>query len=141
MKRLIFSIALLFSLSHASATYQGIYFDDYEVNATTYLITYYPYSTFMSLNFSSVYSQYIIDCRNSGTPTLSCLNSKGFTSGHFNRIREQSHLIDWNIATNSLGITDRDYHFLMAFSAVLIGFVFLFFLLYTVVKIATRRGY
>lgn len=124
MKRFIFSFALLFSLSHASATYQGVYFDDYEVNATTYLITYYPYSTFTSLNFSSVYSQYIIDCRNMGTPSLSCLNSKGFTTGHFNRIREQSHLIDWNVYTDELGMTLHQTNFLYGLAGLLVGFGF-----------------
>lgn len=141
MKRILLLLALSFSLSFGSISVQGVYFSDFDENATTYLISYYPKIIFSDLGLSATRQTNITDCRNSGTPTLTCLNSKGFIASDFRRILEQSHLIDWSLATNALGINQRDFNYMNSLSGVLFGFVFLFFMVLTVVNISSSKRF
>ncbi|MDD5157785.1 hypothetical protein [Sulfurimonas sp.] len=141
MKRILLLLALSFSLSFGSISVQGVYFSDFDENATTYLISYYPKIIFSDLGLSSTRQTNITDCRNSGTSTLGCLNSKGFVGSDFLRLREQSHLIDWSLATNALGINQRDFNYMNSLSGVLFGFVFLFFMVLTVVNISSSKRF
>ncbi len=139
MKRILVLIAFSFSLSYAAITIKGVVFSDFDENATTYLISYYPQITFADLGLSTTLQAGIMSCRNSETPTLNCLKNNGFVKADFLRLREQSHLIDWSLATNELGINQRDFNFMTSLSGVLFGFVFLFFMIFTAVNISSKR--
>lgn len=140
MKRIILLLSLLFSLSYASITLQGVSFTDTEENASTYLITYYPYQTFLDMKLSSgTPINAIMNCRNNKTPSLSCI-SPSCTAPDLMRIREYSYLIDWSLVTNSLGINQRAYVSIMGVLGALIGFTFAFFLIYTVVNISRNKA-
>lgn len=141
MKRILLLLALSFSLSFGAITVQGVVFSDFDENATTYLISYYPKITFSELGLSSTLQTNLLNCRDIGTSTLSCLNSSGFSGSDFLRLREQSHLIDWSLATNSLGINQRDFNYMNSLSGVLFGFVFLFFMILTVVNISSSKRF
>lgn len=141
MKRILLLLALSFSFSFGATTVQGVVFSDFDENATTYLISYYPKITFSELGLSATLQTNLLNCRDIGTSTLSCLNSSGFSGSDFLRLREQSHLIDWSLATNSLGINQRDFNYMNSLSGVLFGFVFLFFMILTVVNISSSKRF
>lgn len=141
MKRILLLLALSFSLSFGAVTVQGVYFSDFDENVTTYLISYYPKITFSELGLSTTLQTNLLNCRDIGTSTLSCLNSSGFSGSDFLRLREQSHLIDWSLATNALGINQRDFNYMNSLSGVLFGFVFLFFMVLTVVNISSSKRF
>jgi hypothetical protein len=119
------------------AILKSVYFSDYEQNASEFLVSYYPYSTFTSLNLSTTNAGRILTCRNNNSyPILTCASSAGLANTDLMRIREYSHLIypvDANITqpyyvcTNSLGVSDFQFNFLWALTGILIGSLFLFF--------------
>jgi hypothetical protein len=61
--KLLLTTSLLFSLSSASGTYDGVYFTDYEENASLHFTNYYPYSDFLNLGITSQDSSKIITSR------------------------------------------------------------------------------
>lgn len=124
MKFLIL-LSFVFSLSNAAITLKTVYFDDYEENASTHLITYYPYQDFINMAISATNTNRILICRNNGTPTLTCVSNAGLTSADLLRIREKSHIIDWNVYTDELGLTLHQTNFLYGLSGLLIGFIFM----------------
>lgn len=141
MKRIFLLLALFFSVSHAAITLKTVAFTNQEENASTYLISYYPYSTFTNMNFSATQAGYVMTCRDNATPTLTCVSNAGLTTALLKRIKEQSYLIDWSLVTNSLGINQRDYSSLMGLMGAMFGFSFLFFLVYLSMNIARGKGY
>ncbi len=113
MKRIILFVALFFSLSSAAGTYATVPFTTDEELASNYMIAYYPYQSFVDLGLSATsVNTYIMPCRYSYTPTLSCVLSKGLSSFQFN--------------------------FLMALMGGLIGFAFAFFLIYGILNIGKK---
>lgn len=140
MKKMLFIFLSFCAFAHAAITLQTVSFTDQEENASTYLITYHPYVTFTNLGFTPTQTDYIMMCRNSLTPTLSCV-SNGLSVSSLMRIKEQSYLIDWSLVTNSLGINQRDYASIMALMGALFGFVFVFFLVYIAVDLARGRNH
>lgn len=124
MKFLIL-LVFVFSLSNAAITLKNVYFDDYEQNASTHLITYYPYQDFINMAISATNTNRILTCRNNNNPTLTCVSNAGLTTADLRRIREKSHIIDWNLYTDSLGLTLHQTNFLYGLSGLLIGFVFM----------------
>jgi len=126
MKTVFLFLFFFCSLSNAAIIVKTISFDDYEENASTYLITYYPKQTFLDLGLSDLEANEILNCRNSWTPTLTCIDLSALSAVSVLRIREQSHLIDWNVYTDSLGLKLVDTNFLYALSGVLFGFSFFF---------------
>lgn len=121
--KLLLTIFILFSLSNASVTVQGVYFDDYEQNASNHLLTYYPQITFHEMGLDSSAQLSILACRNNSTPGLSCVGSS-LSSADLLRIREQSHLIDWNVYTDQFGMTLHQTNFLYGLAGLFVGFGF-----------------
>lgn len=124
-----------FSLSNAAITLKTVTFDDYEENASTHLITYYPYQDFLWMGLSTTNAGRILTCRNNLTPTLMCVSNAGLTTADLMRIREKSHIIDWNVYTDFLGMTLPQTNFLYGLSGLLIGFIFMF----AFILIVTRK--
>lgn len=141
MKKILFLFLSFCAFANASITLKSVSFTDQEENASTYLISYYPYSTFTGLGFTDTQANYIMTCRNSLTPTLTCVSNAGLTTATLMRIREQSYLIDWSLVTNSLGINQRDYSSLMGLMGAMFGFAFVFFLIYIAVDLARGRNH
>lgn len=139
MKKILLFLSLCAFL-HGSVTVQGITFNDYEQNASNFLLHRYPLQTFNDLGFSSLSSSIVFNCRDLGTPTIECVSNSGLTVSDLLRLRDQSYLIDWSVVTNSLGINQRDYNSLMALFGVLVGFLFAFGLIYAVLNISRHRG-
>lgn len=123
MFHIFFLLISLFNLSNASITLNGVTFDDYEQNASTYLVQYYPYQDFLNIGLSSSSSSYILACRDNGTPSLTCV-SNALNSSDLLRIREKSHLIDWNVYTDEFGMTLHQTNFLYGLTGLLVGFGF-----------------
>lgn len=136
MKKSLFLLLALFSLSHAAITLKTVTFDDYEENASNYFLMYYPRQSLLDLGLTTTVAGYAITCRNNGTPGLSCFSSLGAATNDLIRIREQSHLIDWNVYTDSLGLKLDQTNFLYGLSGVLIGFIFM----YSFILIVQRKG-
>lgn len=126
MIRLFFIVSFIFSLSNASITLKTVVFDDYEENASTYLIKYYPYQDFINIQLSATQTGYIMTCRNNNNPTLTCASTAGLTTANLMRIREKSHLIDWNVYTDEFGMTLHQTNFLYGLMGLLIGIGFYF---------------
>lgn len=125
MIRLLSIVSFIFSLSNASITLKGVTFDDYEQNASTYLVQYYPYQDFLNIGLSSTSSAYVLACRDNDTPTLTCV-SNALNSSDLMRIREKSHLIEWNVYTDEFGMTLHQTNFLYGLTGLLVGFGFYF---------------
>lgn len=125
MTRFFLFMSLFFSLSNAEITLKSVTFDDYEQNASTHLVKYYPYQDFIDIGLSSTSSAYILACRDNDTPTLTCV-SNALNSSELMRIREKSHLIDWNVYTDELGMTLHQTNFLYGLTGLLIGIGFYF---------------
>lgn len=123
MIRLLFFVTFIFNLSNASIILNGVTFDDYEQNASTYFVQYYPYQDFINIGLSSASSSYVLACRDNGTPSLSCA-SNTLSSSDLLRIRENSHLIDWNVYTDEFGMTLHQTNFLYGLTGLLVGFGF-----------------
>lgn len=136
MKHFIVIAVLLSSFSYGAITLKTVVFNDYEENSSTYLVKYYPYQHFINMQLTATQAGYIMTCRNNNTPTLTCGSTAGLTTANLMRIRESSYLIDWSLVTNSLGINQRDYWFLMGLLGSLIGFVIALFLVYGVMNIS-----
>lgn len=141
MKKIFFLFLSFCAFVNAAITLKTVTFNDQEQNASTYLISYYPNVTFTNLGFTATQAGYVMTCRNSLTPTLSCVSNAGLTTATLMRIREQSYLIDWSLVTNSLGINQRDYNSIMGLIGAMFGFAFVFFLLYIVVDLARGRNH
>lgn len=124
--KLLILLSFLFSLSNAAITLKTVVFDNYEENASTYLITYYPYQDFINMQLTATQAGYIMTCRNNLTPTLSCGSTAGLTTANLMRIREKSHLIDWNVYTDQFGLTLHETNFLYGLTGLLVGFGFYF---------------
>ncbi|MDD2358720.1 MAG: hypothetical protein PHX13_12495 [Thiovulaceae bacterium] len=142
MKKIILFLSLFFSLSYGAITLKTVTFTDQEQNASAYLVSYYPYQSFIDLQLTSTQVGYIMTCRNNNTAQasmLSCASSAGLTTANLMRIREASYLIDWSLVTNALGINQRAYTTIMGLMGALIGFIVAFFLIYTVVNISRNK--
>jgi len=131
-KKLVLIYFLFFATAHASGTYGGIYFDDYEEKASIYLINYYPYQHFRDIYLGSTDSKDIIKKR--PFVDLSDLeNTVSLNDRQWNYIRQDSHLIDWNKYTDEFGMTLHQTNFIYALVGTLIGFTFLFFFIYIII--------
>jgi len=129
MKKLLLITSFLFlsTLMNASVTIQGIYFNDYEEKASLYLCNYYPLQAFIDLGLSNIQSERIIDNRvNIYTSLADMQNINSLDSYDLDRIKKQSHLIDWNVYTDDFGMTLHQTNFLYGLTGALIGFTFLF---------------
>lgn len=123
IKRIFLVLIFMFSLSNASITINGIAFDDYEQNASTHLITYYPLRTFSDMGLDTTEQIAILNCRNAFSPSLECVGGS-LSPASMLRIREQSHLIDWNVYTDQFGMTLHQTNFLYGLTGLLVGFGF-----------------
>jgi len=126
MIRFLLFVSLFFSLSNAAITLKTVVFDNYEENASTYLVKYYPYQDFINLQLTATQVGYIMTCRNNNNPTLSCVSTAGLTTANLMRIRENSHLIDWNVYTDEFGMTLHETNFLYGLTGLLVGIGFYF---------------
>lgn len=127
-------LSFIFSLSNAAITLKTVVFNDYQENASTHLITYYPYQDFINMNISATNSGRIMTCRNNNTPTLTCVSNAGLATADLMRIREKSHIIDWNVYTDDLGMTLPQTNFLYGLTGALIGFVFMLGFILVVIR-------
>ena len=124
MIRFLLLIAFAFSLSNASGTYGGFLFNDYEENASLYLVNYYPKQHFVDIGFSTTYAQNLIAYR--PYSSLSQLGGLGgYQAAYFGYLRSDSHLIDWNVYTDQFGMTLHQTNFLYGLTGLLVGFGFM----------------
>ncbi|MBV5334551.1 MAG: hypothetical protein JZU49_01950 [Sulfuricurvum sp.] len=124
MKKIILILCTLYSLSFSAGTYDGYVFNDYEENGSLYFCNYYDYQSFVYLGLSTADATAIINMRPI-TSLLTVANNVNITGTDMARIRAKSHIIDWNIYTDNLGMTLTQTNFLYALSGLLFGFVFL----------------
>jgi len=135
-KKVFLILFILNTASHADGTYNDVYFTSYEENATLYLVNYYDYQTFKDCYIGSTDSKSIIKNRVDELYTSldDLLDKVSLNKNQLHYLKQKSHLIEWNKFTNDFGLTLLQTNFLFALTAVLIGFVFLFFfiqILYT----------
>ena len=137
---LIKKAVLLFFLFHsslfASGTYSGIYFTDYEENATIYLANYYSYAYFKNLRISATTSKNLVNDRkkNLYTSIPDIDNVRGISGTQLSYLKQDSHLIDWNKFTTDWGLTLHEQNFIYALLGTILGSIFLFFFIYSIVR-------
>ncbi len=127
MKKILVLTLLFFNSLSADSTYSGIKFTSYEIQASLYLCNYYPKQTFKDLGFSGTDAKKIVNNRRTLYTSISQIDLlSGIGSSDLDKIKKQSHLIEWNLYTNHLGMTLHQTNFLYGLSGVLIGFMFMF---------------
>jgi len=128
MKRLSF---LLLPLFLSAGTYSGIEFTEVEENTTLYLVNYGSFIDINDILRDSTVTNNILDERFSlrpdGFTSISQLdNVSGVNRKKLWNLKQSSHIFDTRQYVNDLGLTFPQYHFLMALSGLLLGFLFLF---------------
>ena len=136
VKKAILIFFLFHSSLFASGTYSGVYFNDYEENATVYLCNYYPYAHFKNLRITATTSKNIINGRKTNlyNSVTDIDNISGISGTQLAYLRQDSHLIDWNHYTNDYGMTLIQTNFIYALLGAIIGSIFLFFFIYMIVR-------
>jgi hypothetical protein len=134
-KKLVLIYIFFYATAHAAGTYSGIYFDDYEEKATLYYCNYYSYTDFYNVLKNSSASKNIVNNRVNGLYTsIKDIDNLGYvTANRLHRLKQQSHLIDWNKYTDEFGMTLHQTNFIYALVGTLIGFTFLFFFIYIII--------
>jgi len=134
-KKFLLILFLFLSTSKADGTYSGIYFTTYEENATVYLCNYYSYGYLKDIVNNSTTANNIVNGRvDSLYTSVSDIDAiSGVSKNRLHRLKQASHLIDWNKYSDDFGMTLHETNFIYALVAVLIGFVFLFFSVYVLV--------
>ena len=135
IKKALFIYLLTQTHLFGSGTYSKIYFTDYEENATVYLANYYSYQSFKNLRISATTSKNLVNDRKSSLyKTVSDIDAvSGISGTQLHYLKQQSHLIDWNIYTDDFGMTLHQTNFIYALVGSLIGFTFLFFFILSIV--------
>lgn len=139
MKKILFLLFSLSALSYGAITLKTVVFNDLEETQSTYVIKYQPYQYLINLQLTATQAGYIMTCRNNGTPTLSCGSTAGLTTANLMRIRESGYLQENQYSLNSLGLKPSDHNYLMGFVGLLIGVLFAFGLIYSVMNISRHR--
>jgi hypothetical protein len=136
IKKALIIFFLFHSSLHASGTYSGIKFTDYEENATVYLANYYSYQTFKNLRITSTTSKNLINDRKKQLyKTVSDIDKvSGISGTQLSYLRQESHLIDWNKYTDDFGMSLHQTNFVYAILGALIGSIWLFFFIYMIVR-------
>ncbi|WP_373002617.1 hypothetical protein [Sulfurimonas sp.] len=129
--RKLFLLSFLFFSSlvslQASGTYSGIYFTDYEEQASLYFCNYYSEKDFLDIGLSNTDITSLVNNRiNLFISITEIDNLSAIDSLDLDKIKKQSHLIDWNVYSDDFGMTLHQTNFLYGLTGVLIGFVFLF---------------
>ena len=137
IKKALLIFLFLSSSSYASGTYSGIYFTDYEENATIYLCNYYSYQSLRDILTSSSTAKNIINSRVKSlfTSVYDIDRVSGVSSKKLHYLKQASHLINWNQYTDQFGMTLHQTNFIYALSGALLGFGFFFF---SILIIVTR---
>jgi len=135
VKKALFIYLLTQTHLFGSGTYSGIYFTDYEENATLYLCNYYNYIDIYNTTRNRTASNNIVDTRVDGLYTsIQQIDDLGYvTANRLHRLKQQSHLIDWNVFTDDFGMTLHQTNFIYALVGSLIGFTFLFFFILSII--------
>ena len=134
-KKFLLVYFLFYSTAHAEGTYSGIYFTSYEENATIYLANYYPYAHFKDLRITSTTSKNLVNGRKHNLySSIDDIDSvSGISGTQLAYLRQDSHLIDWNNYTTDWGMTLHEQNFIYALLGTMIGFVFMFFFILTII--------
>ena len=134
LKKFIFLYFLFYSPLNASGTYSNVDFNDYEENATLYLVNNYSYQDFKNLRISATTSKNIINGRVEWEyETIWDIDDiSGISKKQLHYLKQESHLIDWNKYTDKFGMTLHQTNFIYALTGVLIGFTFMFFSIYAI---------
>ena len=137
MKKIIVLFFSFFAL-HAAGKYDGVYFTDSEEALSLTFVNYYPYQDIVDLRISTTDAGTIVN--NRPYANLSTVaNLSGIVTADMQRIREASHLVNPPEVVNALGLTLTDHQFLMSLMGALIGFLYSFGLIYTILNIARGR--
>lgn len=135
MKKSIFFLFLVYNSLFAVGTYDGVLFSDYEEQAGLYYCNYGDYQSFVELGISAADSVLIVNGRQTLYTSLTQVaNIVGIVNTDMYRIRQHSHLIDWNIYTDDFGMTLHQTNFIYALTGVLVGFVFLFAFIFIIIS-------
>jgi len=126
MRKILLTFLLFFSALNAEGTYQGIDFTDYEETSTLYLTNYYNFQMFEDCNIEEK-SNNIVNIRKDGLymDIEDLVNRVELSSSQLHKLKQQSHLINWNVYTDDFGMTLHQTNFMYALTGVLIGFTFL----------------
>jgi len=128
MRKFIIVTFLFFnSLLIAEGTYSDVYFTDYEENATIHLANNYSYMTFRNLRISEDTATNIVNDRiDELYETVDDIDDiDGIGTNQLHYLKQQSHLIEWDLYTDEFGLTLHQTNFLFGLSGVLIGFIFI----------------
>lgn len=126
MKKIFLTSFLFIKLLHGAGTYDNVPFSDYEEQAGLYYCNYGDYQSFVELGISTTDSTQIVNGRQTLYTSLTQVAAlSGIVNTDMYRIRQHSHLIDWNIYTDDFGMTLHQTNFIYALTGVLVGFVFL----------------
>ena len=128
MKKIIFLLTSLYSFSYSAGTYDTYVFNDYEENASLYFCNYHDYQSFIYIGLAAADANAIIGLRPITSLATVAANTN-ITGLDMAKIRAKSHIIDWNIYTDDLGLTLTQTNFLFGLSGVLFGFTFLIIML------------
>ncbi len=137
IKKALLIFLFLFTSSYAEGDYSGVHFTDYEENATVYLCNYYSQGYLKDILQNNNTAKNIVDGRfNSRYTSVSDIDKvNGVNKYRLARLRDASHLIDWNSYTDDFGMTLHQTNFIYALTGALIGFGFFFF---SILIIVTR---
>lgn len=141
MKRIFFLFALSFSLLNAAGTYDGYAFSDEEELYSLHFVNTSLSTEMTGIGLSAADSTAILGLRPI-TALSGVASNANITGRDMVLIRSRSYAVeipDHNTSMteyNALGIKVFDFNFLMALTGLFVGFVFLFFLVYTTIDIS-----
>lgn len=152
MKRIIFLLALFFSLSNAAGTYDTFAFTDEEEKYSLFFCNTATSTEMTNTGLAAADYTAISGLRPfaNSTPALisssllSIANNANITANDMKRIRERSYTMiipdhnDSMTQYNALGIQVFQFNFLMSLMGALIGFAFAFFLIYGILNIGKK---
>jgi hypothetical protein len=154
MKKILFLLSLLFSLSFASGTYDGFSFTDSEEKYTIFFANTATSAEITAIGLSTSDYTAIAGMRPLADNNISSLDSScnqiasnsNITGNDMKRLREWSYRMvipdhsGYCDINTSLGIPQCQINYLSALFGLLIGFAFLFFLIFTVVDISRNKA-
>lgn len=144
MKKLVLSLFSLSALLYSAGTYDTYVFTDDEEIYSLHFVNTALSTEISSIGLTTTDATAIIGLRPI-TTLLTVANNTNITGRDMLLIRSRSYAVDipdhsvYNAYHASLGIKIYDYNFLMALMGVLMGFLFAFGLIYSILNISRHK--
>lgn len=127
MKKSLILLSFLYTLSSASATCFGVAFTDQEQNLSDYIFRYYPAQSLIDANITSAGVINVLSLRKLDKGNFAYLCTHAYTStSDLYRVREMSHVFNWDYVVDPMGLHLPDSRFLYGLSGFMMGFLFIF---------------